>query len=545
MRLLWIKAWRDFWSNLPAFLACIAMMALAIALLIGFSSAYFNLGDSARYTYEKLSFLDASIALHDSSPNLGERIRALPQVSAVEARRQSPIRIQLPRGEFVPGLALGMPHDRPVTVNQLVILKGSALRSPRGEVLLEKRFADVQGYRIGDWITLEVKPTDQRRYLIVGLISSPEYLWLTPDRLDPRPAARRFGVCFLSHADMASLMQTPLINELHMRFAPSADPLVLGRRIQQMLDSERDGPLRPRWEQPSYALLERDRLAFAGVASVFPAALLGLSGLMLFLTLWQLIHQQRKQVGILLCQGVSQGQLSVGYFLLSLFVAVASATLGSIFGPLLSHWATSYYVNTLGLPFSRESVQLNAVLLGWVVALAISLLTATIALGSLLKRSPLELLRSDFAPQAASRLLAWIPLRLNYRLLFPLRNLLRQPGRSLVMIAGVAMANGLLLMTLAFLDSQNATLNFYLTEVHRYDLHVDVHPAPMSTLPPVHLWEGVEKVEGVLRLAGTFLANGRRMERGIWGLNPKSELIRLFDSDKQPLKNIQIGRAHV
>lgn len=517
------------------------MMALAIALLIGFSSAYFNLGDSARYTYQKLSFLDASIALRGSPSSILERVKSLPQVEAVEARRQLPIRIQLPRGEYVPGLALGMPHDRELSVNELVILQGSRLRNGRGELLLEKRFADVQGYKVGDWLTLEFLPGDHRRYEIVGLIASPEYLWLTPDRLDPRPAARRFGVCFLSHADLASLVHTHLLNELHFRFKPGTHVFHTAQQIQQLLESEREGPVRLRQDQPSYALLERDRAAFAGVAAIFPTLLLGLSGLMLFLTLWQLVHLQRKQIGILLCQGVSARQLSLGYLYLALFVGLSSALVGTLTGPLLSHWATSYYVQTLGLPFVRESIQFSSVLLGWSVSIAISLLAASAALVSLMRRPPLELLRSDFAPQAASRLLAFIPLRLNYRLLFPLRNLLRQPGRSLVMVAGISMANGLLLMTLAMLDSQNATLNFYLTEVHRYDLHVDVHPAPRSTLPSLHLWPGVEKVEGVLRMGGTFYANGRQIERGIWGIEPHSELFRLFDSEQRRLPEIPRG----
>jgi len=537
VKLLWVKAWRDLRHNFSAFLACIVMMALAIALLIGFSSAYFNLGESAQLTYQKLQFLDASVYLRGSSPSWVDRVRALPCVAAAEGRGGSTVRILLPAGEKAHGWVLGIPTDRALTVNQLLIQRGGGLRQGRGECLLERRFAEAHGFQVGDTLELE-KGLDRKRLRIAGLVCSPEYLWLTPDRLDPRPAARRFGVVFASHADVAGLNGSPLIGEIHLRWKPGFESRNCLHEVEKLLEGQRDGPARERAQQASHSLLERDRKAFAGIASVFPAALLALSGLMLFLTLWQLIHQQRKQIGILICQGLSPLWVIGHYLALSLFVGAGSSLLGSLLGPWLAHWATGFYVRTLGLPFVSEAIRPLSVVTGWSVALTLALLAAGAALKHLLQLQPLQLLRSEFlATSQMPAWLSWLPIRFSYGWLFPLRNLMRQPWRSLTMIAGVAMSNGLLLMTLAMVDSQSTTLNFLLTDVHRYDLQADLERTNVSSdRPSVAAWPEVERVEEVLRVPATLYHGSLFLERGIWGIPADAQLLRLFDTQLAPMK---------
>ena len=514
-------------------------MALAIALLVGFSSAYFNLGESAQLTYQRLDFLDASFYLNPSSPSLTERVRSLACVAAAEGRAGQTVRIELPAGEKSHGWALGIPVDRPLSVNKLLIQSGSQMRKGRGECLLERRFAEAHGFKVGDDLTLELGQ-DKHRYRIAGLVSSPEYLWLTPDRMDPRPAARRFGVVFVSHADLASLTGSNTIKEIHVRWKAGYDPAASLREVEKVLEGQRSGPGRDRSSQASHSLLERDRRAFAGIASVFPGALLALSGLMLFLTLWQLIHQQRKQIGILICQGMAPLWVISHYMALALFVALGSSLLGALSGPWLAHWATNYYVQTLGLPFISEAIRPISLAIGCGVSILLSALASAAALRNLLSRQPLQLLRSDFLPTAQlPNFLKWLPLGFSYRWLFPLRNLMRQPGRSLTMIAGVAMSNALLLMTLAMLDSQQSTLNFLLTKVHRYDLQADLEKLAVSAArPPVAQWPGVERVEEILRMSATVHNGARYLERGIWGLPPNCQLLRLYNSR---LEQIQAG----
>lgn len=537
-RLLWLKAWRDLRQNFGAFLACIVIMALAIALLIGLTATYANLGNSTDYAYRRFQFLDASVNLKDSPPTLADTVAQVPGVAAVEARYRQKIRIVLPnQSDYTQGVALGVPALRPLTVNQLHVLSGSALRLPRGEALLEKRYADLHGFRVGDRIRIQKRVGNtrvERQFTLVGLVVSPEWLWVTPDRLDPRPAVRRFGVVFLSHQDMASLTGTSLINELQLRLQSSADPISTLSQVSRLLAGQRQGPVLGREDQPSYALLERDRKGLAGVASVFPVTLLFLSGIMLFLNLWQLIHSQRKQIGLLLCQGLSWAQIGASYLALALLVGLISAISGTLLGPGLAHLATQRYVATLSLPFVVESTPWGVLWLGWGVALALSVLAALASLRRLFSKTPLELLHQEFAAEAGGWL-GRLPLRLHLVWMYPLRNLVRQPGRSFVMIGGSLVSLSLLLMTLALYESQRSSTEFLLGQMHRYDVQVDLFASPRAQIPPIEHWPGVYKVERIRREGATLYAGSRRLERGIWGLEQGSSLLRLFDEQLQPL----------
>lgn len=536
--MIWTKAWRDFVSHGSAFAGSIFMMGLGIALLIGFLSAYLNLGQSAERTYARLDFLDLSCYLRPSPPSRVERVRGLPSVAAVEGRRQHPTRILLKNGEAVNGLVLGIPGDRELTVNRLHIHEGSLLGNQRGLAFLELRFARAYGYRVGDLITLQEFP-DRRSFRVGGLVSSPEFIWLTPERLDPRPAARRFGVLFLSHKDVASLCGDDSINEIHLRLKPGANVKSATRALEHLLEGERLGPVVGREEQTSNSLLQRDRRAFAGVAAVFPVVLLMLSGIMLFLTLWQLLHMQRKQIGILLCLGLPTWRVVAQYCLLAGMVAAASTAAGFLVGPLLSHWGSKFYVDSLGLPFWVEQIQPGSLIGGALTAAVISLLAALAALRELLRCTPLELMRYDFStgrPDAALPRLLHFTRWLGYSVAFPLRNLLRQPWRSLTMLAGIALSTTFMLMTLAIIDSQKTTVDFYLTRVHRYDLKIDLkNLLTSSDLPPVEHWPGVTRVERGLFVGVTLMHHGNRLERGIWGLGSDSQLLQLYNHQGQPL----------
>ncbi|MBT9584928.1 ABC transporter permease [bacterium] len=534
--MIWTKAWRDFLSHRLALATSIFMMGLGIALLVAFSSAFLNLGQSARLTYQRLDFLDATCYLRHSSPTLTQRVLALSGVHSAEGRRSEGIRIQLPGGEMVQGVALGIPAERELTVNRLHLHQGDRLRNQRGGALLEKRFARAFGYQPGDTLIVQ-NPQVRRRFQVVGLVSSPEFLWLTPERLDPRPAAHRFGVMFISHKDMASLAGSDAINEIHVRFRPAvnhgSECLSLTRHLQGDLSTS----VVPRSEQTSNALLERDRRAFAGVSATFPLVLIGLSGVMLFLTLWQLLHSQRKQIGTLFCLGFSRSRIAAQYLLLAAIVGALSGLVGLLLGPPLARLCTRYYVDQLGLPFWSDGLQVPSLLAGMALALVVSSLACLAALADLLRSSPLELLRQDFSPRPKLvSWLQWLPIRGHYRAFFPLRNLLRQPWRSMTMIGAIALSTSLILMTLSLFDSQSTTLDFYLSKIHRYDLKVDLAKEyTPSDLPPVEHWPGVQRVERVLVVGATLHHGKQHLARGIWGLSSDSQLLQLYDSQGRPL----------
>jgi len=535
MRLLWLKSWRDLRRRWISFLMCSSMVAIATMLFVAFSAASSNLDSSCRYTYEQLAFLDFTCRLKPAPPEVADAVARISGVEGVEGRQVHDLRIRLRSGTFVSGRTISVPCDRELKVNRLHLEQGRMLAERRGEVLMEKRFAQVHGYRLGDRVEVETGEVILA-FTLVGLVSSPEYIWLVTGPSDPRPAARRFGVLYLTPADLSRLTGLEAITEVCVRVSqPQQREAVLQKTRQRLAGYLAEDPI-PRERQPSHALFLRDRRAFAAIATLFPTIFMVLSGVILVSTLTQLIAQQRRQIGILMTQGFSDGQILSHYLGTSLLAGAGGALVGCAAGYLLGLACTRYYVDALGIPFVQTHVPWLWMLLAFGAATALAAAVGWKALWGRIQQDPAEILRSEFSTSLRTGRRGLPVLRqLPYLLRLPLKNLMRQPARTTVMVFGIALAVAQMNLTLMMLDSQRSTLNFFFRSVHCYDMQVDLKLTSPDSLPPIASWPGVSRVESVLWWLMKIRRGNTELEWPVMGVGENSELLRLYDRQGLPV----------
>ena len=512
------------------------MLALSVSLFLAFNSAAYSLKRSTESNYQKLHFLDFTLLVSNISQSALSRVSQIPGVASVQGRATSSIKVLLDppsvpefRSRSVDGLLIGLPFDRRPEVNDVYVENGRYLSQARGEALLEARFAKHHNFQLGDSIRVSTF-NGERRFNVVGLVSSPEYVWMATNPFDPRPMDKRFGVVFVSDSDAFSALGGSFYNEIHVRVAEGED----AESVQTVAEERMSPYLRrssiSREQQPSHALVLRDERAFQGLAAFFPVVFLTLSSVTLFSTLWQLVSRQRRQIGILMSQGCSPFDLLSHYLILGLIVGCVGTALGVLIGVPLGHLATKFYTRTLGLPFVEIITPVTSLALIVLLALGLSFLAAWTATNRVLKLDPIKALRSEFkegwAPRSETLLDRFLPTRLK----FGLRNLLRNPGRTILSILGIAVSVAQIVMTLAIFDSQNETLGYYFSSVHRYDFEVQMdHVTGATSLPHVASWPETESVEYCLRRPATLVFNGQEVRTNVWGLEPKNELLRLYN----------------
>ncbi len=538
MRHLLLKSLRDLRQRWLSFVSCGAMIAVAVLLFVAFMAASTNLDESCRYAYERLKFLDFSIALRRAPQSAVERVAALPGVESAVGRQTVGIRLFLPSGDYVPGRAISLSHERQPAVNQLHLDQGRYLLKRRGEILMERRFAQAHGYGLSSPVRVESHGV-QRQFTLVGLVSSPEYIWVAAGPQDPRPAARKFAVLFISQADAISMSGDDSINEVHVRVRDQGQRDVLMEQARRCLgDYAAEAPM-SREEQPSNALLIRDRRAFATLAVMFPSFFLLLGSLILISTLTQLIAQQRLQIGVLMSQGFSSGNLMSHFLLTSVFIGGAAGLTGALAGWGLGELCTRFYTLSLGIPFVTTRVPWAWMLAAVTGAISVSAIGGWRGVSRLVYLNPAEVLRADFTPQQRTlRLESWFPplRRAPYLLRLPLRNLFRQPTRTLALVLAIALAVIQMVTALMSLDSQRETLDFYFRAVNRYDLQINLRMTSPASLPPIARWPGVIRVEGFLGWKARLILGDTTLARKVWGIPPNSELVRLYDRNRHPIK---------
>lgn len=542
-RLLVLKALRDLRKGWLSFGACALITALACAVFVGFTGSVLHLRRASDLTYERLRFLDFALSVDGATEGSVERVRQLPGVKAAMGRLafggdlvMDPLPAPANRSTRIRARILSIPHEGRPEVNDLVVDRGRYLAMVRGEVLLERRFAQEHHLGPGDLLRVNANGRELRLRL-VGLVSSPEFLWLATDRYDPRPATGRLAVVFMSVGDARYLAGSSRLDEIHVTVAdPAARDRVMDAAARTVANELTDPPI-PREEQPSNALLLRDRQAFAGVATLFPALCLALSGLILAVAMWQLVSQQRRQMGILMALGFSPRHLYAHYLLLSALVGGSGALVGAVAGHFLSAWLTRRYADVLGIPFVDPTFLPEPFLAAVAVTLGLSLAAGAWAAGRVLGLDPAQAVRAEFSetvryPLGILRFLGGAPLWLR----LPLRNLLRQPARSLVAVWGIASAVAGILMTLAFVDGQERTLEFSFEHAYAYDLRVFLHgPTSVGDLPPLEAWPGVSRVERYRRAGAVLRVGEREVRTSLWGTPAESHLLRLYDRREEPV----------
>jgi putative ABC transport system permease protein len=246
---------------------------------------------------------------------------------------------------------------------------------------------------------------------------------------------------------------------------------------------------------------------------------------------------QRKLIGVMMAQGIDGAAIIAHYLFLCITVAGIGGLVGLLVGQPLGVMCTRYYADSLGLPLVVTAFYPHLAVIGMAAILTTATLTGWGATRRLLGLEPAEVLRVDFRPTSrVPRLERVFPIlaRASYTFRLPLRNVLRHPLRNLGVICSLAFSVSILLMTLTFYDSERNTLEFFFTQVHHYDLQVDlVQPTSPSSLPPFGLWPGVQRAEFFLRQALKLRSGqGREIERGVWGVPANSQLVRIYDAQR-------------
>lgn len=530
MTLLGRKAIREIRLKWRSFLAVAALVALACALMVGFTSALSDIESSAQETYRRLKFLDLYCSVEGLPRSVVERVSRLPEVSAVQLRYSLSGRILADRfgRDYKARIISVLPRQEPL-MNRLVIHQGSGLYANRGELLLERRFAEAHDLQVGERVTLR-RAEQTLHFRVVGLVSSPEYLWLTDNPLDPRPVKGRLAVVFASPADLRSLTGGQPENQLQVLLNAGVDRVHGCRQVAQALGGWSLEPPVPRELQPSYRALARDLRAFALLGTLFPMFFLCFGAAALLSALWQLVYQQQRQIGILLSQGVPRGAVMRHYCSVGIGVGGSGALLGVLLGLGLGRVLLHLYVGVLGLPFVRAGFHPAWLLLALVGGITVSGLAAWLAASSILRLSPVAALSGQTL--AGPRTPAWLG-RLSYGWRIAVRSLLRHPWRSLTALLGGVLAVILVTMVLVLIDSQKATLEFFFSRVHRYDLEVSFKGSPsLAGIAPIEDWEGVLEVQPVLRTSGRFHSG----HASVWGLPPDSPLLRLYDTNLERVR---------
>jgi len=474
-RILRSKLRRDLRRKRRQVVAVAATVFIGVGLFVVAWDMYNNLRNSYDLTYERTNFADVWAR---GDRGVAEALLSTEGVIAVETRTSADVAMRLGNGPIV-GRIQGLPSTSQPSINQLIIESGTYLdETEPNSVLVESHTAENFGLSVGDSIELN-RNGEWFETPIVGIATSPEWLWVAPNSQELLTDPNEFGIVFTSEALASSIAPSGSLQVVARVTDRDAD---IAASVAGMAYEVGATEVFDRARHPSNQALQADVDGFRQMAVLFPLLFLGVAALATSVMLSRLIHTQRGEIGMLRAFGFGERQILRHFVGYGLVIALIGAIPGIVVGTFGAMAATDAYTSFLSIPFSSRSVSP----LTWFIALVFSVVLGVVA-GYLPARAaarvePATAMRA-LGPEVEGRrtfLEKLLPPRAPSWTVVGLRNIWRQPRRSASTMIGVVLALILIVSAFVLNDSFNSMFERQFSRVDQRDLVVSLD-GPVSS----------------------------------------------------------------
>ena len=542
MSRLWLKLFRDLRAYRVQAIGIAVVIMLGISMYHSFYLSYRSMGASYSWGYDRLRLADFTIELDQAPRQTVDRLGAIPGVRTIAGRISRDVRVEQGPGKrkVVTGRVISIPNEGRAEINKLVVLEGSYLGPPDSrELLLERGFAKVHGYKPGDMIYPIVDDV-RRAFRVAGIVSSIEYLYVVRSKENLFPTPESFGVMWLRERQAERLFDMHgQINEVVCLTHPGARDRVMNAMYG---DLRRFGamPPVPEEQQPSRQVLEQDLAGLAQFAVIFPSLFIGAAALTVLSILSRTVERERAQIGFLRASGLPAWRVGLQYLAFAGLMGVVGVIPGVLLGQWFALGITQIYLHELGIPFLRLASGLPVALIGVAVTMVTSIVAGwRPALGAA-RMSPADAMRpgaSASAMRHPPRILARIERGAAFTTRVAISNLFRQTHRTAYTVLGVACGIVLMITTMFMMDAMEHSIDYYFESVRNYDVDVGfAGPVSDAVVEQVRRWPNVAWAEGNVGLPVTLQHGDDSDDSIITGVPAGSKLQTFRDEEGRPVR---------
>lgn len=491
--------------------------------------------------YRDQRFAEVFASLKRAPDRLAGRIRALPGVDQVQTRVVAAIRLEVPGfNDPVTGTLVSLPDTHAPRLNALYLREGRAPESGRDdEVLIDESFANAHELQPGDRLVATIN--GRRKTLrVTGIALSPEYLYsIAPGAVFPDFA--HYGVLWMRNRPLAAAydMDGAFNNlTLSLQHGTVAEPVI--EALDRLLARYGGHGAYARKDQLSHRFLTEELRGLETMATVFPVIFLGVASFLLNVVVGRMVATQREQIAILKAFGYTNLEVGRHYAALVLLI-ITLGLLGGIAGGIwLGRGLSSMYTQFYHFPYLHYRLDPAVIGLATLVSVLAGLAGTFHAVSQAVRLPPAEAMRpvtpAIYRPTLIERLGLQQLLSQPTRMIA--RHIERRPLKSLLTVAGIASACGIIMVANFQKDSVRYMIDTQYSMSQRQDLSVTfTEPTSFKSLYSLAGLPGVEYVEGVRTIPARLRFEHRSYRTSLQGLEPNARLRRVLGAE---LQNVEI-----
>jgi len=534
--LLHRKLRRDLWAVKGQVLTIALVVASATGGFLGSVGTYQALSRARDSFYAQYQFGEVFAELKRAPQSVVDEVARLLGVRDAEANVVAASQLLLADvPEPLVAQLVGVPPSLGPRLNRLYVRRGRMIEAgPALEALVDEGFATARNLRPGDHVTVLLNGK-RTKLEIVGIGLSPEYI--NPSQSGAFPDPKGVGVFWLDEERLAAAFDLrDAFNHLTVIRAPGSSDAEVVRRLDAILRPYGGRGAYGRADQASHRIVTQEMNQQRVFGTVMPSLFVWVAAFLLNVVLGRQIATQREQIAALKALGFGNDTIVVHYLQFVAVVVGLGVVLGVGVGLAFGRYMTGLYSAFFHFPAAEFRIAIPLVSTAAGVSFAAAAGGALLAIRQIVRLSPAQAMRPPSPPRYRRLLLerfglaSW--LATGARMI--LRNLERQPVRSLLPITGVAASVGLIVSGTFWWDAVNYLLDTQFNAIERSDAVIGlVEPRGSGAAFEVARLPGVLQAEPFRTVAVQLRSAQHTYRTAIFGLDPVTALRRTLNEQQR------------
>lgn len=340
-------------------------------------------------------------------------------------------------------------------VNTVCLMQG-AMPAARGEIGLDRMYAENNGISIGDMLT----GANGETWTVTGYVALPDYSCLFKDNTDTMFDAIKFGVAIVTPEEFDALTEQQIWNYAwQYDTAPADDRAEKDAATDFMKVVNKTASLQdfvPEYENQAIIFTGDDLGSDRAMIAVLLYIVIAIMAFVFAVTTSNTIAKESGVIGTLRASGYSRGELVRHYMAMPVLVTLISAAVGNVLGyTVLKNVCVSMYYGSYSLPTYVTRWNADAFWMTTVIPVVLMIFINWLVLSRTLRISPLQFLRHDLSRHSNRKHALPLPSALPFFGRFRTRVILQNFGSYVVLFVGVLFANLLLSFGMILPDALN------------------------------------------------------------------------------------------
>lgn len=430
------------------YIAVVLIIVTGIFIFTAVKNSALNLRDTVDDYYKSANFGDIFVSASSIPEKLEKELIGVQNIEQAEARLVFDVPLILSDDQNINVRIVSVQREEN-KINKLFMDEGSRKLTDKNIIVI-KQFADARKIKIGDKIKLQIN-NNQHEFVVSGIASSPEYVYMMENEQTLVPDPKKFGVFFVEENYLRQISGTKgNYNEIVLKLKKESSVDKTSDYLKESLDRYGIKRIIKKDEQLSFSMVDQEITGLEKMSGSVPFIFLTFAGVMLANMLSRIVKKDRTSIGVMKALGFTNTEILVHYLKYASSIGLIGGILGSLIGTALSTMMTDLYLQYFNIPFLSVRFYYNRMMAAVILSVLMCMTSGLFGIKGILNINPAESMQAE-APKQGKRIFlenikfVWNKLSFSWKVV--LRNIFRERKKFLLIASAVSITCSMLIMT--------------------------------------------------------------------------------------------------